>query len=155
MARCSWRGGRRSAAGPRSHRRTHLEPGQLGAPLGLHKGATHDARFGVRRSPVISHGLWQRLGAPPDVTGRTLSVDPGAFRIVGVMPRGFSYPAGADFWTTPTASMKGIWFSRQLRFVEAIGRLRAGASRNAATASSHDTIAPSFTNGSVQYSGFV
>src|SRR3954468_11764217 len=51
---------------------------------------------------VISYGLWQRaFGGASDVVGRTVMIE-GRFprEIVGVMPRGFSFPDGTEAWTS-------------------------------------------------------
>ena len=61
-----------------------------------------DDRTRGRRSIVISHNYWQtRFASDPSIVGRTLDVDTfrgGLFTIVGVMPPGFDFPAGASIW---------------------------------------------------------
>jgi predicted permease len=48
---------------------------------------------------VLSHALWQRrYGGDPDIVGKTLRVDGRAREIVGVMPEGFGFPGGSEFW---------------------------------------------------------
>lgn len=48
---------------------------------------------------VLSYAFWQsRLGGDPRVVGRTISIDRLPRVIVGVMPRGFDYPAGTQVW---------------------------------------------------------
>ncbi|HEU4632311.1 MAG TPA: ABC transporter permease [Gemmatimonadaceae bacterium] len=48
---------------------------------------------------VVSYRFWQTvLGGDPNWAGRTLRVESGTARIVGVMPPGFDYPAGVDLW---------------------------------------------------------
>lgn len=48
---------------------------------------------------VVSYSYWlQRLGARPEVVGTSLDLDGSAYTIVGVMPRGFDYPTGANLW---------------------------------------------------------
>ena len=47
---------------------------------------------------VLTHAFWRdRLGAPGDVTGRTLTLDGRPFEVVGVMPEGFSWSTGEIF----------------------------------------------------------
>ncbi len=48
---------------------------------------------------VISHDVWvDRLGAAQDAIGSTLRLDDAEWRIVGVMPAGFSLPVGVKLW---------------------------------------------------------
>jgi putative ABC transport system permease protein len=42
---------------------------------------------------IISHAFWQRLGRDPAILDRTIVVDDRAHQIVGVMPKGFRFPA--------------------------------------------------------------
>lgn len=43
---------------------------------------------------VVTYGFWdRRLGAAPDVIGRTVTLDSETFEIVGVMPREFVFPS--------------------------------------------------------------
>lgn len=49
---------------------------------------------------LVSYRFWQRyLGGDPAAIGKPrLSLSDGTFVVVGVMPRGFNYPAEADLW---------------------------------------------------------
>ena len=59
----------------------------------------------------MSAAFWTtKLGGDPAVVGRTLAIGRDAWRIIGVMPPEFFYPAGADFWT-PAATLS--WRRRQ------------------------------------------
>src|SRR6201999_1766043 len=63
---------------------------------------------------LVSYELWQsRFGAAPDLIGRTLKLDDKTYTVVGIMPRGFSFPkwlepadaknfAKAELWTPLT-----------------------------------------------------
>lgn len=54
---------------------------------------------GAARVVVLSYGFWQRrYGADPGVLGTTLTLNEQSYRIIGVMPRSFTFPATA---TTP------------------------------------------------------
>jgi hypothetical protein len=98
--------------------------------------------FGVapeRRRPfdgsevVVSHSLCQRaFGGDPAAIGRTVRVEgaPGSV-VVGVMPNGFSFPEGADFWT-PMDATRAAAGRREVRMNGAIGRLAANVSVAAA-----------------------
>ena len=49
---------------------------------------------------ILSDGAWRtRLGASPDVLGKSLRLDGRLFSVVGVMPRGISFPdVGTEAW---------------------------------------------------------
>ncbi len=48
---------------------------------------------------LISDGLWrQRFGADPGVIGRRITLDEIQHTVVGVMARGFQYPARSELW---------------------------------------------------------
>jgi hypothetical protein len=48
---------------------------------------------------ILSHGLWQRAyGSDPAIIGRKIKVLGMQSVVIGVMPRGFAYPAGSDIW---------------------------------------------------------
>jgi putative ABC transport system permease protein len=57
-----------------------------------------EQRTGSTRAALVSYRFWQaRLnGAPLDA--QTLRVGTDVYRIVGVMPRGFDYPAASEYW---------------------------------------------------------
>jgi predicted permease len=55
---------------------------------------------GAERVAVISWGLWQELGAQRDIVGSRLMLDGTPRTIIGVMPRGFWFPApDVRVWT--------------------------------------------------------
>jgi predicted permease len=60
---------------------------------------------GRKRVMVISHGLWQRrFGGDPSIIGREVPLG-GSTTIVGVMPKGFRFPADnpeIDYWASLT-----------------------------------------------------
>jgi len=48
---------------------------------------------------VVGRHFWEStLGSQPDLSQLRVIVDGVPARVVGVMPRGFAYPAGADIW---------------------------------------------------------
>jgi putative ABC transport system permease protein len=66
---------------------------QLGRAIGA-----EDDRPGNQLAVVISDGLWHsRFGGDPGVLGKTIRIDSQSRRVIGVMPKGFSYPHGNDF----------------------------------------------------------
>jgi hypothetical protein len=49
---------------------------------------------------VLSYPRWRsRMGADPNVVGKTMALNGGSFQIIGVMPQGFDYPAESQLWT--------------------------------------------------------
>jgi len=95
-------------------------------PIVGHRFAPGDTAW-VESSPVlISEGLWERrLSRDPNIVGKTLQLNRGARKIVGVLPRSFDFPApGIQVWY-PTR----IGFERPSlaeRYLGVIGRLRPG-----------------------------
>ena len=88
---------------------------------------------------VLSHRLWQSLGADPALAGGTVFVEGRNWRVLGVMPADFAVPdIGAAFWTPWDIrdSYRGPRFAggppREARFLRAAGRLKPGLSRAAA-----------------------
>lgn len=78
---------------------------------------------------VIGHALWQRrYGGRPEVVGRTLDLmdSEGSLVIVGVAPRGFAYPKGAEMWMAMPRD-PGLMEARVAPF-SLVGRLAPGAS---------------------------
>src|SRR5262249_8848107 len=48
-------------------------------------------------------GLWdRRFGKDPSIVGKTIRVNEVATTVIGVMPRGFTFPADAELWVTLT-----------------------------------------------------
>ena len=91
---------------------------------------------------VLSHRLWQSLGADPALVGGTVFVEGRNWRVLGVMPADFAVPdVGAGFWTPwdIRESYRGARFPdgppRDFRFLRVVGRVKPGLSREAATES--------------------
>jgi putative ABC transport system permease protein len=87
-----------------------------------------DDAIGAAPVVVLSYGAWQRhFAGSGEVLGRQIVVHGNgvAYTIVGVMPQGFDYPRGADFWAALVPM-------RPIADVDLIGRLRPGASLVAA-----------------------
>ncbi|MGH8635664.1 MAG: ABC transporter permease [Burkholderiales bacterium] len=52
----------------------------------------------AERVMILSHRLWKtRFGGNPSIVGTTLQFD-HPYVVVGVMPAGFDFPRGTDFW---------------------------------------------------------
>ena len=82
---------------------------------------------GSPKVAILGYGLWQqRFGGDPRAVGRKVMLDGVPTEIVGVMPQGFSYPAGRSFWMPIeytenfTTKQRGAWY------LLAIGRAKPG-----------------------------
>ena len=88
---------------------------------------------GRERVALIGYDLWQRqFGGDPSVVGRTVEFTRGAFEIVGVMPRGFTYPVGlaqpVEMWVpwVPRPNDRLPDFPGRAWMLEVVGRLKDG-----------------------------
>jgi predicted permease len=93
---------------------------------------------GENQVVVLSHGAWiRRFGADPAVLGRSVIIDGEPREVIGVTPRGFAYPDGAQYWL-PIAPAGDAWQRRlNARFslwLSVIGRLSPGVSVEQASA---------------------
>jgi predicted permease len=57
-----------------------------------------DADPAAPRVVVLSWGLWQDAFGGSEVVGKTLPLNSTRYEIIGVMPRGFSFPDESDVW---------------------------------------------------------
>lgn len=91
---------------------------------------------GEGRNVVISFGLWQRaFGGATDILERSVRVeDRFSARIIGVMPRGFTFPEGAEAWANQAFPGQLPNEQRRARTYLAVGRLASGASIGSARA---------------------
>ena len=85
---------------------------------------------GRNRVVVLSHGLWtRRFAADPSIVGRSVTLNQEPFEVVGVMPAGFTYPAGRriDVWIPLSYfGPDQIGRARGARFLAVIARLKPG-----------------------------
>jgi putative ABC transport system permease protein len=107
----------------------------------LGRGFTEaDGLAGAAKVAVIGYELWQRrFGGSRDVIGRQVTLSRERFTIVGVMPRGFAFPRGAELpsglqfrprteiWT-PLVFTEQELRQRGTANLAAVGRLRDRAS---------------------------
>lgn len=87
------------------------------------------------RVVVLSYGLWQRVfGGERGIVGRTINVDGAPHQVVGVMPRSFRYPDdNTEIWLPLTFDAQTLE-QRARRSLGVVGRLREGATVEAARA---------------------
>ncbi len=92
---------------------------------------------------VVSYSLWQRRwGGSHDVIGQSITLDGEQRTIVGVMRKGFQFPAGSDVWESaryavpehPLKPQVDQSTVRDSHYFETIGRLRAGVDLKQANA---------------------
>ncbi|MEW5930029.1 MAG: ABC transporter permease, partial [Gemmatimonadota bacterium] len=81
---------------------------------------------------VIGHGLWRRrFGGDPAAVGRALEWNGRRFTVVGVLPRGFEYPHGAEAWAPVLPAFPRTLEARarpaEVMVFDLVGRLRPGA----------------------------
>ena len=86
------------------------------------------------REAVISHATWQNhFAADPQIVGRAITLNGGQATIIGVMPREFDFPIGAEIWA-PLPMNSPEMSSRNEHDLGVIGRLKSGISLNQARA---------------------
>jgi putative ABC transport system permease protein len=74
---------------------------------------------------VLTDGFWKRrFGGAPSVVGRQLALNGRQYTVVGVMPKGFTYPPSAELWAPFVADARAL--QRGNRFIRGVGRLAAG-----------------------------
>jgi predicted permease len=95
---------------------------------------------------VIGYGLWQTIfGGKADAIGQTLRLDGRAFSVVGVMPKGFSFPNKSDLaYGNPRIAATQLWIpllltqqqktNREVEKGFVVARLRPDATRSTAQA---------------------
>lgn len=94
-----------------------------------------DDRLGAPKTVVISDRLWHRLfDGRPDAIGQALMLGGEPLTVVGVMPRGFTFPdSETDLWA-PAHLNAQMRASRTEYFLTILARLNPGATEAAARA---------------------
>jgi putative ABC transport system permease protein len=79
------------------------------------------------RAAVLGHALWRKaFGGDPAAVGRTIRLDGVDYRVVGVMPAGFEFPAGGAAAWIPLRFRADVQTQRGAHYLSVIGRLRPG-----------------------------
>ena len=93
-----------------------------------------DTTAGPVREAVISYGVWQtNFGADRDIVGRRVFLNGGQATIIGVMPREFDFPIGAQIWA-PMAMDTPEMQTRGDHTLEVVARLKPKVSLDQARA---------------------
>ncbi len=105
---------------------------------------SEDVGPGQHPVAIVSHGLWQSsLGGRADVLGAVVTLDRVSYEVVGVAPETFKHHRTVDpppdLWVPltqhPLMAAPGNWAGdRKTFWVEALGRLRPGATAQQANA---------------------
>jgi predicted permease len=76
---------------------------------------------------VLGFGLWQsQFGGNASVLGQKISLNGDPYTVIGVMPRGFYFPArGTEMWTLLTFREENF-SNRSNNYTEAVARLKPG-----------------------------
>ncbi|HKQ04025.1 MAG TPA: ABC transporter permease [Blastocatellia bacterium] len=103
----------------------------------------NDDQVNAPKVAVLSDRLWRTtFNADPEIIGRTLTLTGQGFTVVGVMPPQFEFPRGVDLWVPLTATMNPrVWQNRGAIFLQAVGRLKPGVTREQAEAELNTVIA--------------
>jgi putative ABC transport system permease protein len=84
-----------------------------------------DDRPGNNRVAVLGHGLWaERFGADPGILGRTIHLDEQPHTVIGVMPRGFSFPDADDKLWVPIALTPQQLANHDSHLLRVVARLK-------------------------------
>jgi putative ABC transport system permease protein len=96
------------------------------APLLGRTFLPEESQPGADRVVVLSYGLWQRrFGGDPAIVDRNVRINGEAWKVVGVMPHDFVFPAGTQLWV-PLALSPAEAADRTSRNLIMMGRLAPG-----------------------------
>ncbi len=132
-------GCRTSDCEPRRVRIAAVTPGFFGTfgvfPARGRGFAPEEGAPGAGDVVVLSHALWQGYFAgDPAIVGKTIALNGRPFRVVGVMPKRFTFPSKSDLWiplSVPTTSRTFDAF-RSFLPSRTVARLAPGATAAAA-----------------------
>ena len=88
-----------------------------------------DEAVGANRVVLLSHALWQRqFGNDPSLVNRTIQLNGESYKVIGVMPSGFQFPASRELWVPLVLDpAREPWRSdRTNRNLSVFGRLKPG-----------------------------
>jgi putative ABC transport system permease protein len=90
-----------------------------------------DEGAGNDRVVLLADSLWRRtFGASPDILDQSITLNGLPYRVIGILPAGFSYPADANYWIPLTVRLDpNLGYIRPV-----VGRLKPGVTRAQAEA---------------------
>jgi putative ABC transport system permease protein len=82
---------------------------------------------GRTKVAILSFALWQqRFGGDPKIVGKAIVLDGVSTEVVGVMPRGFSFPAARALWTPLEYTKSFTTEQRSNWYLTGVGRAQPG-----------------------------
>jgi predicted permease len=94
--------------------------------------AAEEDRPGGARVVLIGYGLWQRrFAGDAAVVGREIWLSNQKYQVIGVMPRGITFPEKSQIWV-PLGLGPRDWALRDDHYLRAFARLRPGLTLAAA-----------------------
>ncbi len=95
--------------------------------------AADEDQPGKNRSVVLAYGTWQRLfGGDQGIVGRLITLDGTNYTVVGVMPKGFEYPAETELWVPIGFSANEL--NNLSEYLNVVAKRKAGVSAEQANA---------------------
>jgi putative ABC transport system permease protein len=93
----------------------------IGVPPALGRAFTVEEEHNGGPVAIVSYGYWQsRLEGRSDFASQSVRVNDRTYEVIGVMPRGYDFPAGTDLW----APMQPMTHNRTSRGYQVVGRLQ-------------------------------
>lgn len=88
--------------------------------------SVEEDRAGGPRVVMLSYGLWQRrFGGDRTVIGRKIALNNEAYSVIGVMPRGITFPEKSEIWV-PIALGPRELIERDNHYLRVFARLKPG-----------------------------
>jgi putative ABC transport system permease protein len=82
--------------------------------------------LGRHRKVIIGYGLWERrFASDRSIVGQAIEVDGVQHEVVGITPKGFDFPMGAQVWA-PLAFDGNESTNRRTSYITAVGHLAEG-----------------------------
>jgi putative ABC transport system permease protein len=118
----------------------------LGAPAELGRTFTRTVNpAGSEKQVVLSHAAWQQMfGTDASVVGKPIRINGAAYTLAAVMPPAFHWPQGSKLWLLSPMPVPPSPIvvddpltNRDVRYFQAIGRLKTGVTLAAAQQDLH------------------